>query len=48
MPNFTTFNTNPDNLRTLIFGQDSTGTAQPVRTDTERERGWYYFGRNHQ
>ncbi|EBD8081368.1 hypothetical protein C3548_23295, partial [Salmonella enterica] len=34
MPNFTTFNTNPDNLRTLIFGHDSTGTAQPVHTDT--------------
>ncbi|MFD0673325.1 DUF6385 domain-containing protein [Cohnella sp. GCM10027633] len=34
MPNFTTFNTDPDQLRTLIFGQDSTGTARAVRTDT--------------
>ena len=33
MPNFTVFNTNPDHLRTLIFGQDATGIARPVATD---------------
>ncbi|REE91369.1 hypothetical protein A8990_10574 [Paenibacillus taihuensis] len=35
MPNFSSFNPNPDNLRTLIFGQDGTQTARAVATDTE-------------
>ncbi|AZN38663.1 DUF6385 domain-containing protein [Paenibacillus albus] len=35
MPNFSSFNPNPDNLRTLIFGQDQTQTARAVATDTE-------------
>ncbi|MFC5403513.1 DUF6385 domain-containing protein [Cohnella soli] len=34
MPNFSVFNTNPDHLRTLIFGQDATGTSHAVATDT--------------
>lgn len=34
MPNFSAFNPNPDNLRTLIFGRDDTSTAQVIATDT--------------
>ncbi|MCL6577582.1 MAG: hypothetical protein K6T64_15925, partial [Kyrpidia sp.] len=34
MPNFAVFNTNPDDLRALIFGQDSTSTSRILATDT--------------
>ncbi|WP_053373706.1 DUF6385 domain-containing protein [Paenibacillus sp. FJAT-27812] len=34
MPNFSSFNPNPDKLRTLIFGRDSTDTPQALATDT--------------
>ncbi|MDQ6422461.1 DUF6385 domain-containing protein [Paenibacillus sp. LHD-117] len=34
MPNFSTFNTNPDDLRTLIFGQDATASAKALATTT--------------
>mgnify|MGYP001156498473 CR=1 FL=1 len=34
MPNFSSFNPNPDNLRTLIFGRDETLEPQALATDT--------------
>ena len=34
MPNFASFNTNPDDLRTLIFGRDTTSTNRALATDT--------------
>jgi len=34
LPNFTVFNTNPDYLRTLIFGQDATGVSRSLATDS--------------
>lgn len=34
LPNFAVFNTNPDDLRALIFGQDSTSTSRILATDT--------------
>ncbi|EFM09180.1 conserved hypothetical protein [Paenibacillus curdlanolyticus YK9] len=34
MPNFSSFNPNPDNLRTLIFGRDATLEPQALATDT--------------
>lgn len=34
MPNFASFQSDPDNLRTLINAQDSTGTTQPVQSDS--------------
>ncbi|WP_018131903.1 DUF6385 domain-containing protein [Effusibacillus pohliae] len=33
MPNFASFNTNPDDLRTLIFGKDTTATSRALVTD---------------
>ncbi|MGO4539375.1 DUF6385 domain-containing protein [Paenibacillus sp. 2TAB19] len=35
MPNFSSFNPNPDNLRTLIFGKDNASTARALSTDTD-------------
>lgn len=34
MPNYNVFQNDPDNLRTLIFGRDSTNTARVIATDT--------------
>jgi hypothetical protein len=34
MPNFSSFNPNPDNLRTLIFGRDETQEPQALATNT--------------
>ena len=34
LPNFAAFNTNPDDLRTLIFGRDGTSTSRALATDT--------------
>ena len=34
MPNYVTFNTNPDDLRTLIFGSDGT-VSRPVAVDSD-------------
>ncbi len=34
LPNFASFNTNPDDLRTLIFGRDGTSTSRALATDT--------------
>ena len=34
MPNYTVFQSDPDNLRTLIFGRDATGTDRAIATDT--------------
>ncbi|MDI3328037.1 MAG: DUF6385 domain-containing protein [Alicyclobacillaceae bacterium] len=33
MPNFSIFNTNPDDLRMLIFGRDGTNTSRALATD---------------
>ncbi|KIL39947.1 hypothetical protein SD70_17190, partial [Gordoniibacillus kamchatkensis] len=34
MPNYSVFQTDPDNLRTLIYGKDGTGTDRVIATDT--------------
>ncbi|MFC4779398.1 hypothetical protein ACFO9Q_21600, partial [Paenibacillus sp. GCM10023252] len=34
MPNFSSFNPNPENLRTLIFGRDATEQSQALATNT--------------
>ncbi|MCF8567612.1 DUF6385 domain-containing protein [Alicyclobacillus tolerans] len=44
MPNFASFQSDPDNLRTLINAQDSTGTNHPVASDTSGNLTTFVLG----